>query len=95
MPFIQQLAEQCVDEYTQSTAKHFAASGVSTAHAKQTLADVIRGLRAKGVPWASLLPVIGQILAMIFSGTPYGAIIQAILAILGGIVPPTPTPPTP
>lgn len=84
--------DEMVDEYATAHATAAKAMGapanpVSAVQAKATLADIVAKLRAKGINWTSILTVIGPILSMIFSGTPAGPIITAILAILQGGVP--------
>lgn len=90
-----QTLNEIVAEHQKAAGHHFAATGapqVSGAAAVAQLKDILAKLRAKGIPWTSLLALIGPILNMIFAGTPIGGILAAILAIL---FPPTPTPPTP
>lgn len=83
------VAEYCAAHAVHCKAMGVSPSSVSQATATASLADIIKQLRAKGIPWASLLGVIGPILAAIFAGTPIGAIIASILALLN---PPAPTP---
>lgn len=83
------VSEYCAAHAVHSKAMGVMPSKVTSTEATARLSDIIAQLRAKGIPWASLLSVIGTILAAIFAGTPIGAIIASILALLN---PPTPTP---
>jgi hypothetical protein len=83
------VAEYCASHAAHSKAMGVVPSKVSSVEATSKLSDIINQLRAKGIPWSSLLGVIGPILAAIFAGTPIGAIIASILALLN---PPAPTP---
>lgn len=92
MKLSDEFLDEVIAEYQPVLANQSVHKAVPAEAVRNSLRDVINGLRAKGVPWSALLPVIGQILTMIFAGTPYGAIIAAILQILGGGVIPAPTP---
>ena len=79
--------DELVDEHLAALGKLPHATGMITDRGKvlQTLQDILAKLRASGITLGKILTVIGPILTMITAGTPAGAIISAILALLGGV----------
>lgn len=76
--------DEVVDEYAAAHKHANVSSTVNAAQAKVTVADIITKLRAHGITLSSILAVLGPIVSMVFAGTPAGAVINSILALLQG-----------
>ena len=80
--------DQVVDEHIAAHAKlapHVAAGPkIDRAATLAKLQDILAQLQAKGITLLSVLQFVKPILEAITAGTPSGAIVSGILALLGG-----------
>lgn len=81
------IIDQAIEQHLKNHARFCGAEGFSTspptAEAARSVWDQIRQAASdRGIGIVSLLSILGPILNMIFAGTPVGAILAQILALL-------------